>query len=140
MLKDRNAMTPLTWEETQQVRQEKSDRIIPSRWHLRRKPKETEHGVEFVPKARWILVGFKDPDLDVLMEDSYSPTPSMFVINIGLCALASLKYEVYVADLAQAFLQSEDISREIYVEQPEEGIEGVTPHVLLRMNKEVYGT
>eukprot|EP00971_Amphidinium_carterae_P141395 2801878-Amphidinium_carterae.1 len=76
MLKDRNAMTPLTWEETQQVRQEKSDRIILSRWHLRRKPKETEHGVEFVPKARWILVGFKDPDLDVLMADSYSPTPS----------------------------------------------------------------
>eukprot|EP00971_Amphidinium_carterae_P214341 4253723-Amphidinium_carterae.2 len=83
MLTDRHAMTPLTWDE------------------------ETEHGMEFVPKARWILVGFKDPHLDVLMADSYSPTPSMFVTSIGLCALASLKYEIYVADLAHVFLQSE---------------------------------
>eukprot|EP00971_Amphidinium_carterae_P259053 5141091-Amphidinium_carterae.1 len=140
MIEDRKAMTPLTAEATWKVREMKANRIIPSRWHLRRKPKEVEDGTIVVPKARWILVGFKDPDISSLLEDAYAPTPSMFVINIVLSALASLKYEIHAADLAQAFLQSDSISREIYVEQPEEGIIGIEPGVLLKLNKEVYGT
>eukprot|EP00971_Amphidinium_carterae_P007070 139957-Amphidinium_carterae.2 len=123
MLKDRHGMTPLTWDETQQVRREKGDRIIPMYYTtqvalaMKTKGDRTWHGV----CSEGSMDTFKHPDLDVLMADSYSPTPCMFAISIGLCALASLKYEVYVADLAQVFLQSEDISREIYVEQPEEG-------------------
>eukprot|EP00971_Amphidinium_carterae_P336306 6472601-Amphidinium_carterae.1 len=121
------------------AKSDKADRLLKSRWHLKLKDKETPEKIVQVPKARWILVGFKDPDLEELLHDAYSPTPSLVVINLALMALASSKTEAYVGDLSQAFLQAQSTKREIYIIPPEEGVPGVPEGRVLRLLKEVYG-
>eukprot|EP00971_Amphidinium_carterae_P263155 5221249-Amphidinium_carterae.1 len=111
MLQTNHAMEILSEKETQQVMTHRSDRLLKSRWHLKLKDKETADGMTQIPKARWILVGFKDPDLEDLLADAYSPTPSLVVINLALMAIASTKREAYVGDLSQAFLQAQATQR-----------------------------
>eukprot|EP00971_Amphidinium_carterae_P047989 944939-Amphidinium_carterae.2 len=140
MIETNAALEPLSWEESKQIWELKPDRVLPSRWHLKWKDKETADGMAQVPKARWILQGHKDPDLDSLLDQTYAPTAGMAVINTALLAIASLKYHTFCADLSQAFLQSELCNREVYVSQPPQGVPNVEQQVLLRMRKEVYGT
>eukprot|EP00971_Amphidinium_carterae_P268458 5326028-Amphidinium_carterae.1 len=61
------------------------------------------------PKSRWCVQGFRDPDGGEL--HTYSPTPPVEVVMIFLQMVASLNFTVAVADVKQAFLQSDPLSR-----------------------------
>eukprot|EP00971_Amphidinium_carterae_P255846 5079796-Amphidinium_carterae.1 len=143
MLEVNKAMTLLSASESQRVRQEHSDRIIASRMHLRYKPVEGEDGkgLQYVAKARWIVLGFGDPD--VLSVETRSPAPAMSIINLMILVALGMEYEFTIGDLKEAFLQGLETNRLIYVEVPASGLPGypdVVPGQLLRMNKEVYGS
>eukprot|EP00971_Amphidinium_carterae_P349279 6490939-Amphidinium_carterae.1 len=138
MVHEHQGLLPLTEKESARIRAEKSDRIIPSRFHWRWKPESQGDKVIKVPKCRWILIGFKDPD--VLVLDGESPTPQLFSLNALLQAVASQAWELFQGDLQTAFLQGDVTSREIYVEQPPEGVPNMKRGQLLKMNKEIYGS
>ena len=131
-------MTPIGIEATMEVRRTKGDRIIPSRFALRYKPVDVPDGIEYKAKARWLLVGFHDPD--VLILEVSSPTPHLQTINCFCSVSAGLRREVHQGDLEEAFLQAGRIHRELYAEQPKEGIPGMQPGELLRVETEVYGS
>merc|ERR1712117_634989 len=118
-------MTPMSMEESNRIRKEKPNRIVRSRLHLRRKPTETPEGLEYNPKARWIIIGFEDPD--VFQLEGTSPTPQLQSINIFVSIAAGLDETIYQGDLEEAFLQGKQTKREIYVEQPPEGVPGMEP-------------
>eukprot|EP00971_Amphidinium_carterae_P280152 5561133-Amphidinium_carterae.1 len=138
MIHDHEGLIPLFDKESAEIRREKRDRIIPSRFHWRWKPETVGDTVTTVPKCRWILIGFKDPD--VLTLDGESPTPQLFSLNALLQAVASQRWELFQGDLQTAFLQGGPTTREIYVEQPPEGVPNMRHGQLLRMNKEIYGS
>ena len=83
-------------------------------------------------------MGFEDAD--VLELESSCPTPQLQTIDLFLSASAGMRQEIYQGDLEEAFLQGKQIKRLVLVRQPPEGVPGLHPDQLLRMDKEVYGT
>eukprot|EP00971_Amphidinium_carterae_P242816 4821320-Amphidinium_carterae.1 len=141
MLEDNHALLPLTLQESENIRRDKPQKILPSRWHFKRKTVEDDSGgITKTPKARWVVQGHRDEQAAKLSATSYAPTPSMTTINLVLQAMVAMKQRVRAADFTAAFLQSRPIEREIYVSQPNEGVPGVEPNVLLKMMVEVYGS
>eukprot|EP00971_Amphidinium_carterae_P268459 5326029-Amphidinium_carterae.1 len=84
------------------------DRIMPSRM-VRRWKSQPGVNAPPKPKSRWCAQGFRDPDGGEL--HTYSPTPPVEVVMIFLQMVASLNFTVAVADVKQAFLQSDPLSR-----------------------------
>jgi hypothetical protein len=123
------SMRVLSMEESQQVLATQSDRIIPSRFHFRWKPVDEDGKIVHQAKCRWILIGFKDPDV-VELERS-APTPQAATINLTTNACACLRFKAYQGDIKSAFAQSKRIDRELYISQPPEGIPGLQPGQLL---------
>ena len=138
MLHTNQALLPLSVQESQQVLEHRSDRVVDSRFHLKWKEVDDAQGVHFKAKCRWILQGHKDPDAVDL--DGRSPAPTMASINLLLMACASLHFEVHQGDLSEAFLQGKMAERELYVKQPPEGVPGLQPSLILRLQKEIYGS
>ena len=60
-------------------------------------------------KARWILLGHKDPD--VLEMERFSPTPATPTVMLALQILSSMKYKVVIMDVTSAFGQSDPQTR-----------------------------
>eukprot|EP00971_Amphidinium_carterae_P333290 6467958-Amphidinium_carterae.3 len=137
MMYEHEGLLPLTLEQSAWVRREKAHRIIPSRFHWRWKPESQGDTVVKTPKCRWILIGFRDPD--VLTLEGESPTPQLYSLNILLQTVASKKWELFQGDLQTAFLQGEQTILEVYVAQPPEGVSGLERGQFLKMNKEIYG-
>ena len=132
------SMRVLTPEESNKVRREKADRIIPSRFHFRWKPIDQDGSITRVAKCRWIIVGFHDPDIMEL--ERSAPTPQGSTIALVTNALCHLGYEAYQGDVKSAFTQSKRIDRELYVSQPREGLPGLQQDQLLQLQTEIYGT
>eukprot|EP00971_Amphidinium_carterae_P163432 3240555-Amphidinium_carterae.1 len=139
MLEEFRGLEVLSLEESERVRSEHADRILPSRLHLRWKTESTSQGITHSAKARWILVGFHDPD--VLKLDGAAPTPQLTSLNIVLQVLSSLQFEAFAGDFSTAFLQGEDTLRLLWVTAPRYcEVLGLDRRQLLRVKKEVYGS
>lgn len=69
-------------------------------------------GVNLLPKAksRWCVRGYQDPDTKSLQV--YSPTPQTESLMLFVQAALNLRVRVCIADLEQAFLQSDPLVRE----------------------------
>ena len=138
MIQKNQALTPLTLEESNRIRRELPERIVRSRYALRRKPVDDATGITFKAKCRWVIIGFDDPD--ILELEGACPTPQLQTINVFLSIAAGLGEEVYQGDFEEAFLQGRKTKRLIYVDQPKEGVPDVPAGCLFLMEKEVYGT
>eukprot|EP00971_Amphidinium_carterae_P054288 1069486-Amphidinium_carterae.1 len=139
MLNEFRGLEVLSLEESDRVRQTHGDRILPSRLHLRWKVESTSTGTKKSAKARWILVGFHDPD--VLSLDGAAPTPQLTSLNVVLQVLAGLQFEAYAGDFATAFLQGDETRRLLWVTAPAHcEVLGLDKRQLLRVRKEVYGS
>ena len=119
------------------IRKKQPDRVINSRMVRRLKPQE---GTFQKPKAksRWCVLGHQDPDAADMF--TYAPTPQtesimMFLFLMQLCDLA-----LSIADLKNAFCQSDSLDRSagpLFVE-PCEGLD--LPHgSLIQLVAPVYG-
>eukprot|EP00959_Pyramimonas_sp_CCMP1952_P298487 6243632-Pyramimonas_sp.AAC.1 len=119
------------------VREQQPERIITSRVVRRWKPVE---GTFAQPEAkcRWCVHGHRDPDSGALAV--YAPTPQTTSIMMFLQIMINLGMLGDIADVKNAFCQSDPMCRtqgEIYVE-PCEGI-NVEPGSLIRLKVNVYG-
>ena len=117
----------------------KSNRILPSRMVRRWKPSE-HPGVPATRKTRWCIRGNRDPDL--LPLNRYAPTVTTAVVNIALQVAANRGFKTYVADLRNAFMQSDRLVRNegrLFCRQPKGGLPGLKPTQLIEVLAGAYG-
>ena len=144
----------LGMKESEMVRREKNDKILKSRFVLTRKPLEPEDvdkaqkegillededGIVCKAKARHVMQGFSETGA----EDLPSTTPQVAKDSVifTLQILCSNGWEIGNLDFTQAFHAGDKIDRELYSEQPPEGLglSGLQPRQLLKLKKTCYG-
>ncbi|HIG85417.1 MAG TPA: hypothetical protein EYQ25_00045 [Planctomycetes bacterium] len=87
---------------------------IPVRWVLARK-------LDGRLKARLVVKGFLDFDVD--LDDCFSPTATRQAILMLLTLATAFGWDFGSMDVSTAFLQSETMTREVYVVPPKEWLE-----------------
>ena len=138
-LQNSNAIEIVTDEtELQKINEQFSHRIMPSRFILVKKAGEV--GEDWKAKARWILLGHRDPDAMEL--ERYAPTPSSTTIMLCFQIIASMKFKMYIMDVSSAFGQSDPYEREqgpLFASMPPTGIPGYPRNAVIRVLTAVYG-
>ena len=122
---------------TNTIRKERPDRVINSRMVRRLKLQE---GTFQKPKAksRWCVLGQQDPDAADMF--TYAPTPQTEIIVVFLFLLQLFSLTLTVADLENAFCQSDSLDRSagpLFVE-PCEGLDLLSGS-LFQLVAPVYG-
>ncbi|CAE7733243.1 GIP, partial [Symbiodinium necroappetens] len=95
-------------DEIEKIRATMSHRLMPSRFILTKKQQEI--GMAWKAKARWILLGHRDPDAQAL--ERYAPTPATPTVYLAFQILSSLHYRLVIMDVSSAFGQSDAHERE----------------------------
>ena len=134
---DSDSVKVLDSEVANTIRKERPDRVSNSRMVRRLKPQE---GTFQKPKAksRWCVLGHQDPDAADMF--TYAPTPQtesimMFLFLLQLCSLT-----LSIADLKNAFCQSDSLDRSagpLFVE-PCEGLD-LPSGSLIQLIAPMYG-
>eukprot|EP00435_Cladocopium_sp_Y103_P025803 s3154_g6.t1 len=132
------------------IRQQRADRFIRSRFVLTRKP--IDEGLEIDPndestfsvKGRWCLQGHLDPDLNQKAEEGLlkSPTLSQLGRMTLMQVISSKQWQLQLGDIKGAFLEAgplEERFRPLYAHQPPGGIPGVPPDPVIEVLGNVYG-
>ena len=94
--------------------------------------KESKEGV--IHKARLVVRGFEEIHDEEIPKDS--PTCASESLKVVLSVLAQKKWTPYSMDIKTAFLQGQEISRDIFVRPPKEANQ---PGKLWQLRKCVYG-
>ncbi|OLP81104.1 Copia protein [Symbiodinium microadriaticum] len=113
-------------------------RVMPSRFVLTKKSQELGQG--WKAKARWILLGHRDPD--VLQLESFSPTPATPTVYLVFQLISSLRYQLFIMDVTSAFGQSDPETRQqgpLFSTLPKSGIPGEEDWVLIEVLTAFYG-
>ena len=100
---------------------QKSNRILPSRFVITKKPDEKTPG-RYITKARWCIRGYLDPDVTKL--STQSPTLTIEAMSLLLQLSASNGWDFGICDVEGAFLQGKELHREageLFVELPPGG-------------------
>eukprot|EP00794_Sanderia_malayensis_P012459 gene12459-13747_t len=87
----------------------------------------------YTAKARLVARGFEDTD--VRNQKTDSPTCSKECIRIALAIMARKEWECKVLDVKTAFLQGNELKRDIYLKPPKEA----RAQGMWKLNKAVYG-
>ena len=77
-----------------------------------------ESNSQQIPKARLVVKGFEEPSKDEFLKDS--PTCSKETLRVVLFIGAQNKWRLNSIDIKTAFLQGENIDRELYILPPKE--------------------
>ena len=85
-------------------------------------------------KARIVVHGNQERTEEQIMSDS--PTVSKSMLRLQFAIAAQMGWECVMADITSAFLQSDTIERELYVQPPKDVVE---PGVIWRLKKPMYG-
>ena len=139
------ALQPLSLEESEAVRQSVDpSRILTSRFAYKDKHwsrRKVDSGVCWKHKARLVIGGHKDPDIHMLQTDA--PTINRLSVLILLQLVASRKgserWEASAGDITAAFLNGDELDRELYLLQPKTGLSGLHPQQLLKITKGIFG-
>ena len=138
-LVDSNAIQIETDKKTiERIMREYPHRIMPSRFIFTRKAGEI--GEDWKAKARWILLGHRDPDS--LQLERYAPTPSSTTVMLCLQVISTMKFRLFIMDVSSAFGQSDPHEREqgpLFASMPPTGIPGYEDGALIRVLTAVYG-
>ena len=142
VINDKEALKPLSVEESRAIRRPQKDRIIPSRLVLVEKLEETG---EPVVKARWTARGDKDPDLFTLVRDgcTQAPTISSNGRYTVMQTIASMGFKLQLGDVTGAFLEADEMTRtngKLYMSGPaNHHLPGYHPEQLYEVVKPIYG-
>ena len=142
VINDKEALKPLSVEESRAIRRQQKDRIIPSRLVLVEKLEETG---EPVVKARWTARGDKDPDLFTLVRDgcTQAPTISSNGRYTVMQTIASMGFKLQLGDVTGAFLEADEMTRtngKLYMSGPaNHHLPGYHPEQLYEVIKPIYG-
>ena len=112
----------------EEVKDEGQERLS-SRWVLVRKP--TEDGGSKV-KARLVCRGFEEE----IQVQSDSPTGNKETLRMVLAIVANKGWQIKSGDVKNAYLQGENLEREVYMEPPKEMKKN---NVIWKLRKAVYG-
>ena len=128
-------------EEAQQVRQKLAHRIMDSRYVVTLKQEED---APVRVKARWCLLGHRDPDLSTKALEGalQSPTISQVSRSMLFQTIASNKWTLSLGDIKGAFLAAGPLAerfRPLYARLPPGGIPGVPSDALIEVTGHVYG-
>ena len=85
-------------------------------------------------KARIVVHGNQERTEEQIMSDS--PTVSKPTLRLQFTLAVQMGWECVMADITSAFLQSDNIDRELYVQPPKDVVE---PGVIWRLRKPMYG-
>ena len=125
--------------EVQRIRKELDRSIMPSRFVLTKKAQEL--GEDWKAKARWILLGRRDPD--ALEMERFSPTtPSGPTVHLAFQLISSLGFKLVIMDVTSAFGQSDaEVRRQgpLFASMPPSGIPGKAPWMLVEILTAIYG-
>eukprot|EP00435_Cladocopium_sp_Y103_P061236 s2072_g22.t2 len=127
--------------EAEHVRHKLSHRIMDSRYVVTLKQEE-DSPVKI--KARWCLLGHRDPDLSTkaLAGALQSPTLSQVSRSVLFQTIASKKWQLALGDIKGAFLSAGPLPekyRPLYARLPPGGIPGVPSDALIEITGHVYG-
>lgn len=128
-------------EEAQAVRQKLAHRIMDSRYVVTLKQEEDS---PTRVKARWCLLGHRDPDLSAKALEGalQSPTISQVSRSMLFQTIASNRWTLALGDIKGAFLAAGPLAeryRPLYARLPPGGIPGVPPDSLIEVTGHVYG-
>ena len=128
-------------EEAQLVRQKLAHRVMDSRYVVTLKQEED---APVRVKARWCLLGHRDPDLSAKALEGalQSPTISQVSRSVLFQTIASNKWSLSLGDIKGAFLAAGPLPeryRPLYARLPPGGIPGVPPDSLIEITGHVYG-
>ena len=130
-------------EETAKVRKEvPPERILKSRFAYRDKnvaKRRLDPKCPCKAKARLCIGGHRDPDLASGGLLTEAPTASKMAFATLLFWAAQFRWRLAAADIEAAFLNGVECKRGLYCEQPERGLPGVAPGVLLEVIKGIFG-
>ena len=147
-----NAYVMLSLADSERIRQEKPDRIMESRYVRTAKPLEPadvdkavmegtklsdKHGGPCKAKVRHVMKGFSEDGAEEL--DAATPQETREGVMFTAQVIASKRWSMGFLDFTQAFHSGDPINRELYAEQPHEGIPGMCKGQLLRLVKTCYG-
>ena len=90
-------------------------------------------------KARLCIGGHRDPDLASGGLLTEAPTASRMAFATLLFWASQSNWALAAADIEAAFLNGIECKRGLYCEQPERGLPGVQPGVLLEVVKGIFG-
>ena len=126
---------------SQDVQREFPHRFVDSRFVL---TKKVEDDALVRIKARWCLLGHKDPDVmqAVLDNKTASPTITQLGRNLAMQLIASLGADLFLGDIKGAFLESVDEKQEnvpLFAYLPSGGIPGVPSDAVIMIIGNVYG-
>ena len=146
------AYTILSQEESARIRQQHADRIMDSRFVFTAKPLEPQevHDAQEAgllldwnseepckAKARHVMKGFSEDGSSTIEATTPQVTREGTLMVTQL--VASHKWRIGFLDFTQAFMSGDPIQRTIYAAQPREGIPGLAPGQLIRLEKVCYG-
>ena len=128
-------------EEARAVRQKLAHRIMDSRYVVTLKQEEDS---PTRVKARWCLLGHRDPDLSTKALEGalQSPTISQVSRSMLFQTIASNKWQLALGDIKGAFLSAGPLPerfRPLYARLPPGGIPGVPTDALIEVTGHVYG-
>ena len=92
-----------------------------------------------------VIPGHLDPHLGSYRADA--PTTMWTAVQLAKTIAATRKWEASCFDVTTAFLSGKEVSREVYIRPPPEGLpaceeageEAVSPEELLKVCKSAYG-
>eukprot|EP00434_Breviolum_minutum_P025504 symbB.v1.2.022535.t1/scaffold2006.1/size92704/3 len=139
--------------ESARIRKDKPEKIMKSRYVLTKKPIEdfaledarsSDEILDSSPpeipskaKCRHVMQGYSETDL----LDLETSTPQVHRDSVIFAAqlMATMHWTPGFADFTQAFHSGDPIDRELYAEQPSEGLPGAARGQILRLKKTCYG-
>ena len=131
-------------ESAEVMRRVDPSRILTSRFAYRDKHwsrRKLDPGLAWKHKARLVVSGHRDPDVKCLETDA--PTINRLTILTLLQVLASRRkthdWVAAAGDITAAFLNGDDMDRELYLRQPRTGLKGLDARQLLLITKGVFG-
>ena len=141
----------ISLKESEEIRRQKPDKIMKSRFLFTEKPLEPDD-VESArkeglllddadgickAKARHVMQGFSEHGAEYL--PSTTPQVAKDSVLLTLQVLCSMGWTIGNLDFTQAFHSGGPIARELYAEQPKEGLPDADSRQLLRLKKTCYG-
>ena len=143
----------LSPQESTKVRNGKADKLMKSRYVLTKKPIEdfavedaiaadelldsSEKGCPSKAKCRHVMQGYSEAG--ILELETTTPQVHRDSVIYAAQLMASMHWEPGFADFTQAFHSGDPINRELYAEQPREGLPGAQKGQVLQLLKTCYG-
>ena len=141
---DHGAMRPVDVETSRRILAEKPERVLPSRFAYRDKhwtKRKLDPALEWKCKARLVIGGHVDPDITSGLTTS-APTVSRQGVLLLCQILASRKasgWSASAGDITCAFLNGNELKRELYIRQPRGGLGDLHPEQIVQLTKGVFG-